>query len=212
MTLAAALLLGGLFSFAVGAGIPTLWRPASLIPEVWRAAPQRYLELIAYHRRSWAWINGFMIAAVVLNAAGLAVLAALAGRPALIAGAVGYGIASVFWIVVASYRNTVSVWAAGEVAATNRLPGAFPALDRWIGMSFQLYTAIGHGSQAAVGAGLVQTALVPNWVAWVAILVGVAGFLSQLPGFSRIPGLQAFFIPIVMHVPPAFIGISLLAG
>jgi hypothetical protein len=212
MTVAALLLMSGLLSFAVGAGIPSLWTPASPIPEVWGAPPERYLELIAHHRRSWSWINGSMIAAVVLNAAGLAALAGVAGQPALLAGAAGYGIASVFWILVASYRNTVSVWAADEMAAANRLPDAFTALERWTGMSFQLYTAIGHGSQAAVGAGLLPTALVSNWVAWVAVVVGIAGFLSQLPGFSRIPGLQAFFIPIVMHVPPAIIGISLLVA
>jgi hypothetical protein len=210
MTLSAVLLLSGLLSFAVGAGLPSLWSPESLIPEVWGASPERYLELIAQHRRSWAWINGLMIAAVLLNAAGLAALAGVAGQPALLAGAAGYGIASVFWIVVASYRNTVSVWAADQVAAGDRLPDTFTALERWTGMSFQLYTAIGHGSQAAVGAGLLPTAHVSNWVAWVAILVGIVGFLSQLPGFSRIPGLQALFIPIMMHVPPALVGISLL--
>lgn len=210
MTLSAVLLLGGLLLFAVGAAIPPLWRPVSLVPEVWFASHERYLELIGRHRHSWAWMNGLMIAAVVLNAAGLAALATLAEQPALVAGAVGYGIASVFWIVLASYRTTVSLWVADEVADGKGEPNVVSALDRWSDMSYRLYTAIGHGSQAVVGAGLLPTTLVANWVVWVAILVGVAGVLSQLPGTSRIPGLQAFFIPIVIHIPPALIGVSLL--
>ncbi len=58
VTVAAALLLAGLLSFAVGAGIPTRWPPASLYPEVWGASLERCLELIAQHRRSWTWANG----------------------------------------------------------------------------------------------------------------------------------------------------------
>jgi hypothetical protein len=176
---------------------------------VWSAPLARYLQLIAQHRRSWAWTNGFMIAAVFMNGAGLAALAGFAAQPAVTAGAAGYGVAAVFWIVVASYRNTVSVWAADQLAATSRLPDASTPLDLWSGMSFQIYTAAGHGSQAAVGLGLLQAALVPSWIAWIAVVLGIGGLLSQLPGFSRAPGLQAFFIPIVMHVGPALIGLSL---
>lgn len=215
MTVAAGLLVAGLLSFMIGAAIPLAWleRPA-LVPEVWSAPLKRYLELIAQHRRSWAWTNGLMIAAVVLNAAGLAALAALAGQPVVTAGAAGYGLASVFWIILASYRSTVSVWAADALAATDRVPDVSTALDLWTawpdGMSYRIYTAAGHGSQAAVGLGLLQTTLVPGWIAWIAVVIGVAGLLSQLPGSSRLPGLRAFFIPDVMHVPPAAIGIALL--
>lgn len=150
-----------------------------------------------------------MIAAVLMNAAGLAALAALAGQPAVSAGAAGYGIASVFWIVVASYRTTVSIWAADQLAATKRVPDVSTALDLWSGISYQIYTAAGHGSQAMVGLGLLQAALVPSWIAWIAIVIGVAGLLSQLPG---VRGLEALFIPIVMHVAPALIGIVILVG
>lgn len=210
MAVAAGLLVAGMLSFMIGAAIPLAWlEKPGLVPEVWSAPLERYLQLIAQHRKSWAWTNGFMIAGVVLNAAGLAALAAFAGQPIVSAGAAGYAIAAVFWIVVASYRNTVSVWAADQLAASNRLPDVAAALDRWSGMSFQIYTAVGHGSQAAVGLGLLQTVLVPGWIAWIAIVVGIAGVLSQLPGSSRLPVLQDLFIPIVMHVAPALIGLSL---
>jgi len=210
VAVAAGLLVAGMLSFMIGAAIPLAWlEKPGLVPEVWSAPLERYLQLIAKHRQSWAWTNGFMIAAVVLNAAGLAALAAFAGQPAVNAGAAGYGVAAVFWIVVASYRNTVSVWAADQLAATNRVPDASMALDLWSGLSYQIYTAAGHGSQAVVGLGLLQTDLVPSWIAWIAVVLGIAGLLSQLPGFSRAPGLQALFIPIVMHVAPALIGLSL---
>jgi hypothetical protein len=208
MSVTAGLLVAGMVSFMIGAAIPLAWlEKPGLVPEVWSAPLERYLQLIAQHRRSWAWSNCFMIAAVVLNGAGLAALAGFAGQPAVTAGAAGYAIAAVFWIVVASYRNTVSVWAADQLAATNSLPEASTGLDLWSGMAFQIYTAVGHGSQAAVGLGLLQAEVVPSWIGWIAVVLGIGGLLSQLPGFSR--ALQAFFIPIVMHVAPALIGLSL---
>lgn len=106
IAVAAGLLVAGMISFMIGAAIPLAWlEKPGLVPEVWSAPLERYLQLIAQHRRSWSWANGFMIAAVVLNGAGLAALAGFAGQPAVTAGAAGYGIAGVFWIVVASYRT-----------------------------------------------------------------------------------------------------------
>src|SRR6058998_3636428 len=96
MAIAAGLLVSGMVSFMIGAAIPLAWlEKPGLVPEVWSAPLERYLQLIAQHRRSWAWTNCFMIAAVVLNGAGLAALAGFAGQPAVTAGAAGYGIAAV---------------------------------------------------------------------------------------------------------------------
>jgi hypothetical protein len=202
--LSAALLIGGLLSFTVGAAIPLGWL------EVWSAHLERYLQLIGQHRRAWSWANVFMLTAAALNAAGLAVLAFQTSQPPIVAGAAGYSIAAVFWILVVSFRSTVSIWAADELAASHRVPNSFVGIDRWSGMNFQLYTAMGHAAQAMVGLGLIATPLVPKWVAGFTIAFSVAGLLSQLPGTSSIPRLRGFFIPILMHVAPAMIGISLL--
>jgi len=202
--LSAALLVGGLLSFVIGAAIPLGWL------EVWGAPLERYLQLIGQHRRAWSWANGFMLTAAVLNAAGLAVLAFQANEPPIEAGAASYSIAAVFWILVVTFRSTVSIWAADELTASHRVPNSFVGIDRWSGMNFQLYTAMGHAAQAVVGLGLLATPLVPKWVAGFTVAFSLAGFLSQLPGTSRIPRLRGFFIPILMHVAPALIGISLL--
>jgi len=151
-----------------------------------------------------------MLTAAVLNATGLAVLAFQANQPPIVAGAAGYSIAAVFWILVVTFRNSVSIWAADELSASHRIPNSFVGIDRWSGMNFQLYTAMGHAAQAVVGAGLIATPLVPKWVAGFTIAFSLVGFLSQMPGTSRIPRLRGFFIPILMHVAPALIGISLL--
>lgn len=177
---------------------------------MWGAPLERYLQLIGQHRRAWSWANGFMLTAAVLNATGLAVLAFQANQPPIVAGAAGYGIAAVFWILVVTFRNSVSIWAADELTASHRVPNSFVGIDRWSGMNFQLYTAMGHAAQAVVGVGLIATPLVPKWVAGFTIAFSLVGFLSQMPGTSRIPRLRGFFIPILMHVAPALIGISLL--
>ncbi|HEY8732198.1 MAG TPA: hypothetical protein VIN69_09510 [Candidatus Limnocylindria bacterium] len=71
MAVAAGLLVAGMLSFMIGAAIPLAWlEKPGVVPEVWSAPLERYLQLIAQHRGSWAWTNGFMITAVVLNAAG----------------------------------------------------------------------------------------------------------------------------------------------
>jgi hypothetical protein len=177
---------------------------------VWSAPLERYLQLIGQHRRAWSWANGFMLTAAVLNATGLAVLAFQANEPPIVAGAAAYSIAAVFWILVVTFRSTMSIWAADELATSHRVPNSFVGIDRWSGMNFQLYTAMGHAAQAVVGLGLLATPLVPKWVAGFTVAFSLAGFLSQLPGTSRIPRLRGFFIPILMHVAPALIGIALL--
>ena len=202
---AAVLLLGGALCFLTGAAIPIRWL------EVWFSPLERYLELIATHRKAWSWMNGLMIAAVVLTTAGLSVLAAVTSRPAIIAGAAAYGIGSVCWVMVASYRSTASVWAADRLASTGRMPEAFEAVDRWMGLLFRLYILMAYSSELAVGAGLLQTALVPSWSAWIMVILGVGGFLSQMPGTNRISPLRSVFeVPIVVHVAPALIAIALL--
>ncbi|HCG00786.1 MAG TPA: hypothetical protein DEV93_09625 [Chloroflexi bacterium] len=202
---AALLLLGGALCFLVGAAIPIRWL------EVWFSPAERHLELIAAHRGAWSWINGLMIAAVVLNAAGLSVLGASTLQPEVIAGATGYSIGSVWWVIVASYRSTTALWAADRLASTKRLPEVFEALDGWMGLAFRIYILIAYGSELVVGAGLLQTAVVPNWTAWIVVLLGVGGFLSQMPGTTRISALRSMFeVPIVVHVAPAVVAITLL--
>jgi len=129
---------------------------------VWSAPLERYLQLIGQHRRAWLWANGFMLTAAVLNATGLAVLAFQANQPPIVAGAAGYSIAAVFWILIVTFRSTVSIWAADELEISHRVPDSFVGIDRWSGMNFQLYTAMGHAAQAVVGLGLLATPLVPK--------------------------------------------------
>ena len=205
MRTAAWLLLGGLLAFGFGAAIPVRWL------EVWFSGLERHLELISQHRRSWAWLNGFMIAAVLLTAAGFSVMAAQLGHPALVAAAATFAIGSVMWILVASYRTTTSVWVADQMSATGRVPEVFKALDAWTGRWFQIYIATAYGSEIAVGVGLLSGTVVPSWVCIFTIGFGLAGFLSVLPGFSRLPVLSGVFeVPILVHVAPAIIGVALL--
>ncbi len=60
-----------------------------------------------------------MIAAVVLNAAGLAALAARAGQPFVTAGAAGFGIASVFWLILSTGGNFTNCGASPAQPRSN---------------------------------------------------------------------------------------------
>jgi hypothetical protein len=204
---AAILLFGGGLSFAIGAGGPFTrgWN------DIWYAPLERYLELIAEHRRTWFWANIFMIAAVVMNAAGLVLLAQLTGDPLVLAGAVAYAVGSVFWLMVCSFRSTTSVWAGEQLASTGRIPEAFAGIDLWVGYLFGLYTTISVASIAVIGVGLWLDGAESHWIAAVAIVFGAVGMVSRLPGASRIPGLRSIYeIPGLLHFPSAFIAAGLL--
>jgi hypothetical protein len=94
---------------------------------------------------------------------------------------------------------------------TGQVPEVFKALDAWTGRWYQIYIAAAYGSEIAVGVGLLSGTVVSSWVCILTIGVGLAGFLSVLPAFSRLPVLSAVFdVPIVVHVTPAIIGVALL--
>ncbi len=167
------LILGGLV-FAVG-GI--LYTGRAILK--WPAAEtQGYL----------VWERGFIIAAVLVNVLGLALLEHIlrvAGDP-LIArlGLVTYLLAAV--IVV--------------VAETSYL-----SKQEWVYAQVVVYVVLALVAQAAFGVALLGTGIVPGWVGW-ATVVWNLGWLVVLP--IATPG--NIYFPALHHAAPLLIGIALL--
>jgi hypothetical protein len=70
-----------------------------------------------------------------------------------------------------------------------------------------LHVVLAFLAQAAFGAALIQTGLVPSWVGWATIIWNLA-WLICLPVTSP----RDIYFPVLHHVAPLVIGIALLRG
>src|SRR5689334_13718655 len=103
---------------------------------VWMAPRERHIEVIAAHRRAWAWLNAGFTAATIGTAAGLTALAvALAPDPGLAAVvaalAVAYAIAGALWCAMLAIR-TWTTPGLHDLGATSAPPSD---AERLLGMA-----------------------------------------------------------------------------
>jgi hypothetical protein len=134
--------------------------------------------------------RGFIMAAVVVTALGLALLAALVGRehndaviPARLAAAT-YAVAAILIL---------------SAEASLLRNGSCPRT------LIVAYVAVAFLAQAAFGAIVVRTGFLPAWIGWAAIVWNVA-WLLILPVLSP----RDIYYPVLHHVIPLVIGIALL--
>ncbi len=139
---------------------------------------QRYLRLE----------RGFVMSAVVVTCLGLALLHALlhdAGDSVFaLLGLVTYLIGAVVVLVAETAALSGSAWANTQII---------------------LYVVLAFLGQAAFGAALLRTGLLPAWVGWATVLWN-AGWLALL----SILRPRDIYYPALHHVAPLVIGIALL--
>ena len=171
----------------------------------WSAPQEEGFRAIAANPVGWWCIHAGFFLGTVVAALGLAVLAsALHGRPgyewALVA-AVAFAIAGTAWIGNIAYRLSVWNWAAETYVATGVTPGVFEPLRRWAAMLFAVFSLVGYGAVAALGAATLRATLGPVWLRWATIVCGMSA--GYVVGYN---------VPFIMYVPFAAIGIALLRG
>jgi hypothetical protein len=79
-------------------------------------------------------------------------------------------------------------------------------LQGWVGVLFFIYMVLAYLATAAYGGALLQTELLPKWLGWLTLVVGLFGVISFVVGLPTI-----FSIPAGVHLMPLLIGIVLLA-
>ncbi|MCC6630001.1 MAG: hypothetical protein IT340_21700 [Chloroflexi bacterium] len=134
--------------------------------------------------------RGFVMAAVVVTALGLAALAALVGAAqadALVPA----------WLAAATYAVASVLVLVSEAALVRG--GRFP--DGLI----IAYVILAFFAQAAFGAILLWTGFLPAWIGWVAIAWNIAW-----PVLLPILTPRDIYFPVLHHVIPLVIGIALL--
>lgn len=141
---------------------------------------------------SWtAMLFGFVLLARMLVRSGDDLFAVLA----LVASV----IAATLAMLEASFGFTVTTWAAGEAADTGAVPTIYTVLNRWVGAIQVTYVVLGLAAQAAFGASILKTGLLPAWVGQTTVVWSLAWMV--------VLGLG---IPAVVFIMPALIGVVLL--
>jgi len=193
--------------FLIGAGLP---------PEpqrVFSAPMKEHLAIILRGRARWSWMGHLMTAGVVATAAGLWMFAVTAGSPMrAIAGAVGYLIGAVLWVLVLTFRGTTLLDVAEEVDRTGEIPGWVEPMQSWTGRMYWIYMLLAYLAIVAVGWTLISLHILAAWIAWFALVYGIVLGLSFAAGFPKTkmwgPVAEP---PFLIHVPLLVIGIALLA-
>jgi hypothetical protein len=219
-TAGAVLVAGALLAIA-GASVPALSRE-----RVWMLPLDDYLRVIADHTRAWRLHAWLFLGGAVLTAIGLFLLAgpgfsaaAAGGRtgatdPAwLLAGAVAYAFAAVAWSASLAFRIGPVVSAALAHRAAGQVPNGYETLSDWSTALYEIYMVVGYLATAGVALGVAVAGLVPAWLGWACVAFGIVGATSF--GFSvpRVAGMRSpLELPVLVHVVPLAIGLSLLAG
>ncbi len=134
------------------------------------------------------WERGLVIAAVLATVLGLALLEDMLR-------AEGESVLS--WLGMVAYLFGAVVVVAAETAYLGKRD--------WIYPQIALYVVLAFLAQAAFGASLLQTGLVPAWAGWATIIWNLGWLLVMIvvrPG--------DIYYPVLHHLAPLLIGIALL--
>ncbi|MCC6616311.1 MAG: hypothetical protein IT320_22755 [Anaerolineae bacterium] len=136
------------------------------------------------------WERGFVVAALLVNLLGLALLEDMlrtAGEPILSR------------MALVTYALGAAVVLVAEMTYLHN--------REWIYPQIVLHVVLAFLAQAVLGAALLQTGLVAAWAGWATILWNL-GWLVVLTLASP----RNMYFPVLHHVAPLIIGIALLAG
>ena len=191
-------------SFAIGASLPLVGEKGNT---GFFGLPMRdYLLAVANNAATWRWANVFMGAAAVILLAGLTVLTSLSEganeRVFSRLGLVGFLVAAILWVIFSAFRATVTVNAAQELVASGTVPDYYEPIAQWGFALFYLYAVTGFLALAAYAGSVLQTGLLPGWVAWVTLIFTIAMLVLLLVTRDTLPAFH--------YLPPLLLGILLL--
>ena len=177
---------------------------------------KQYLQAIHANRRPWRWASAWIVAATVLNVLGFGLLSVLlrdvGGHLLGEAAQLVFLVGALLWIVVMAFRMGVEPIAAEALARAETVPDWFEPVQAWAMRLSLIYMVLGYVATAIVGWGLLQTAMLPAWLGWLSLGLGIGGALSLIFTIPRYADFEfsVAFIPLWLHVIPLILGITLL--
>lgn len=206
MRITGILLIAGTVTFFTGAAIVPL---AGMPIEVYSAPTHEQLSIVATHQRAWQWAHVCLVVGVVLTLIGLGLFSLVlrnTGNYLLsVAGFLGFALGAALWVAALAFQGGVTAWAARELETTAASPPGYETLRRWADTLYLIYMLLAYSSIVVYGAAIRQPALLPGWLGWTSLVVGVLGLASVA---MSIPGILS--IPAGVHIIPAVIGIFLM--
>ena len=205
--------LAGVVSMFVGISTPEY---SGLDREIWGMPTKQYLQAIHANRRPWRWASAWIVAATVLNVLGFGLLSVLlrdvGGHLLGEAAQLVFLVGALLWIVVMAFRMGVEPIAAEALARAETVPDWFEPVQAWAMRLSLIYMVLGYVATAIVGWGLLQTAMLPAWLGWLSLGLGIGGALSLIFTIPRYADFEfsVAFIPLWLHVIPLILGITLL--
>jgi hypothetical protein len=194
------LLVAGSLAFVIGAGNPYLLR-------AWTAPRDTFLAIVARHPLAWRITHYLFIGGTVLTAAGLAGVPGVtpAGWPRglAVAGATGFAIAAVLWIVSLIYRLAVVPATAGAATGAGRVEPWIADLDRLNGALFSAFIVVAFAGLAGIGIATTAGGPIPAMLGW-----GTAALAGLLVAGLVVSGDMP---PFTVYIAPLAFGIALLA-
>ena len=175
MTDAAALVGGLLIAHVVFCAVEFVgYRRGRFGWEFWESPLDAKLDHVGRHNSAWWLMTLPWFPILAVTTAGLAALAFLLAD---VTGWAAFGVfvlAVAAWLIVLSVQNATTTVAAQRQALTGRTPDW--AVAAWqVGYVLERVWIV-FANLAAIGYGVavLRTALLPNWLGWAAIAVGLA--------------------------------------
>ena len=108
------------------------------------------------------------------------------------------------WLVAVAWRLTALVAASLETERTRNVPGDIGGWSDWFGVIHSIHLLSAYASWTFFGSAVVSSGLLPEWLGWLGVGLGVAGAV----GYAVLKG-GPFAPPILAHLYPLILGIAL---
>ncbi|HSI93436.1 MAG TPA: hypothetical protein VK925_08030 [Jiangellaceae bacterium] len=164
------------------------------------------LDHIGRHTRAWWRINLPWFPTLAVTTAGLAGLAFLLADPWAWAALGGYLLAAGAWAIAVAQQTAGMAVAAEQRAESGETP-AWAHATWQVGYVLEgVWVLLANLAAAAYGVAVLRTDLLPSWLGWAAIAVGLAipaGVLLTRNGFPHL----ALPVPLALGVALLIVGI-----
>jgi hypothetical protein len=148
----------------------------------------------------------WMIAGVLLSGTGLFGFASLAADALMFVAASLFAIGAMVMLVHLLFRLTVVPWVAQRRVEDGVAPTWFEPIEKWAGSMYVLHMTLSYVAFAVIGAGLLISGLLPTWVGWTGVVLG----LVCLCGFVLTRFAGPFNPPILAQTYPTLLGLVII--
>jgi len=205
------LVLAAVTFFGVGFGLAAANRD---LASAGTAPTAERLGIVSTNRMAWRGVVSAFIVAFAASAAGVGLLAEVAGRA-------GQGVLATLAFTL--YVLAVAVFLcslAFQIGIIRHLkedpegvaPAALMPLHWWAESMYQVFMVLAYAAIALLGWAVLAGSILPSWAGWVSGAMGVLGLGTFVVGRPKLGDLVVSDLPLWLHVWALIVGVTLLVG